>query len=61
MTTLKYPYCLAFTTLREEWFIKLDAGFYILTDKADQWLDAQQKRFYQGKLVHAGQKYLPWG
>lgn len=29
-------YRLALTTFREEWFIKLDVSFYILTDKANQ-------------------------
>jgi hypothetical protein len=37
-------YRLAFTTFREERFAELDFGFYILTDKADRWLDAQQKK-----------------
>ena len=43
-------YRLAFTTFREEWFVKLDIGFYILTDKADRWLDAQQKAPTRGSL-----------
>ena len=44
-------YRLAFTTFKEEWFIKLDVGLYILTDKANGWLDAQARISTKWKFI----------